>query len=168
MSKLYIGIDPGLDGGVVVLDGDGSITMAGTMPTRKLVKGRRTDVEQLHEMLVDGWGSCRKAAILEDPGGHAPSAAGLRSMSMSFATVETILRLGGTPYHIVNPKTWQSAFWKRPKLPKGTKYDTKAAALEAARRIWPSEDWTVGRGRKPHDGLIDAALIAEWGRRQGL
>jgi hypothetical protein len=30
---------------------------------------------------------------------------------------------------------------------------------------WPSVTWTVGRSKKVHDGLADAACMAEFGRQ---
>lgn len=163
--KLYIGIDPGLDGGVVALNQDGALLSSNIMPTRKLAKGRRVDAQYLEDLLTANFPYFVEdvRTILEDPGGHAPSAAGLRSMSMAFATAETILSLHATPYMIVHPRKWQAEFWSRTA---GKKTDTKAAALDSARKLWPSQDWAPGRRTKPHDGLVDAALIAEWGRRR--
>jgi hypothetical protein len=49
------------------------------------------------------------------------------------------------------------------------KGQTKPAALSKARQLWPGETWlATARSSKPHEGLIDAALIAEWARRQKL
>jgi hypothetical protein len=47
--------------------------------------------------------------------------------------------------------------------------ETKPRALEVASRTWPEEDWlATPRSSKPHEGLIDAALIAEYGRRMRI
>ena len=43
----------------------------------------------------------------------------------------------------------------------------KERSLEVVRRLCPDLPLTVGpRAKKPHDGIIDAALICLWGRRQ--
>lgn len=169
--KTYIGIDPGLDGGIVELRGsqlDKSI-----MPTISPGKGRKIDLADL-KLMATFWKVAidhdrEVHAILENPGGHAPSAAGLRSMTYSFAVAEMLLVAFAIPYTIVRAQTWQREFWKRPQLAKGVKFDNKGAALAAARRIWPAEDWTKSeRATKPHDGMVDAALLAEWGRRGNL
>ena len=169
--KTYIGIDPGLDGGIVELQGphlDKRI-----MPTIKPGKGRKIDLSEL-KVMATFWQMAiyynrEIHVILEDPGGHAPSASGLRSMTYSFAVAEMLLVAFAIPYTIVRAQTWQREFWKRPTLPKGQKFDNKGAALAAARRIWPNEDWTKSeRSTKPHDGMVDAALLAEWGRRGNL
>lgn len=172
MEKIYIGIDCGLDGAIVMLTGQG-ILSKDIMPTIKPGKGRKIDLGAICET-ARGWQlafDCKMPlhAIVEDPGGHAPSASGLRSMTYSFAVAEMALAAFGIPYTTVRAQAWQSAFWKRPKLPKGVKFDNKGAALAAAKRIWPNEDWTKSyRATIPHDGLVDAALIAEWGRRANL
>jgi len=45
--------------------------------------------------------------------------------------------------------------------------DTKAMALLAAKRLFPSVDLTATeRSKKPHDGIVDALLLAEYGRRK--
>jgi hypothetical protein len=49
------------------------------------------------------------------------------------------------------------------------KRDTKAMALIACKRIFPDIDLTLtSRANKPHDGYIDAILMAEWGKRNNL
>ena len=51
-------------------------------------------------------------------------------------------------------------------VPKG---ETKAYARAKAAQIWPDEDWlATPRSKKAHEGLIDAALIAEFYRRKLL
>jgi hypothetical protein len=73
---------------------------------------------------------------------------------------------GVRTHEITSPLTWQKVFWTKPKMPKGRKFDTKAAALKAAKQLWPLQDWRKNsRCTTPHDGLVDAALIAEYGRR---
>ncbi len=47
--------------------------------------------------------------------------------------------------------------------------DTKAMALVAVKRLFPDLKLTFGeRATKPHDGLIDAVLIAEYARRMNF
>jgi hypothetical protein len=50
----------------------------------------------------------------------------------------------------------------KPKLMK----DTKAMALMAVKRLFPNQKLTFGeRATVPHDGLVDALLMAEYSRR---
>ena len=58
----------------------------------------------------------------------------------------------------VRPQEWQRVMLAG--QPAGSEY------LVAA-RLWPQAEWRVSeRSRKPHGGLVDAALIAEYGRRR--
>ena len=59
------------------------------------------------------------------------------------------------PYVLVRPQEWQKVMLAG--YPKGSEY------LVASRR-WPSHDFRASeRCRKPHDGMVDAALIAAYG-----
>lgn len=161
-----IGIDCGINGGISELDQAGNIADQIVMPTIKVGKKNKIDLNCLAKLfsLAD---PKQTMTIVEDPGGHAPSAAGLRSMTYSFAAIEALLIANSLQYKTMRAIEWQRVFWEKPKMPKGMKFDTKAAALNQANQLWPDNDWTATeRSRKPHDGMIDAALIAEAGRRK--
>jgi len=55
------------------------------------------------------------------------------------------------------PKTWQKVAWGG--IPRAK--DTKQTSVQAASILFPDEKFlATKRSRKPHDGLVDAALIA--------
>ena len=63
------------------------------------------------------------------------------------------------PWEVVSPSVWQKAFWK-------VKADTKQQSLLIAERLFHTVDFLpTERSRKPHDGMADALLIAEYNRR---
>ena len=68
----------------------------------------------------------------------------------------------GCQYIEVSPKTWQAQMYK------GTdaRIKSKEKAYQAAKMIWPNIDQyaIIGKSKKPHDGVVDASLIAEYGR----
>lgn len=67
-----------------------------------------------------------------------------------------------TAMELVNPKEWQKAMFEG--MPAD---DTKKVAARVAEKLWPGIDLRKSkRARKPHDGICDAACIAEYGRRQ--
>ena len=161
----YIGIDNGLDGGIVVLRDDGSILHKEAMPTLKVGKGREIDTFRVQTILKEFPGT----VIIEPAQKFSPGKMALCSTWFSFGIVLTVSKLTGRRFELINPPKWQKAFWTRPKMPKGQKFDTKAAALAAAGRLWPAENWLKNqRCTTPHDGIIDAALIAEYARRANL
>lgn len=65
------------------------------------------------------------------------------------------------PFTEVSPKTWQKV------MHVGTQAhaDPKQRSFEAAGKLFPTVSLVPERGRKPHSGLADALLIAEWCRR---
>jgi hypothetical protein len=177
-NRIYIGIDCGLDGGIVTLDSAGNIIDQRVMPVVAIGKGRKIDLGALDQLLRhaedDYLGGVVATIILEQPGGHAPSAAGLRSMTYSFAVCEAFCVAHGLRYHEVMAQKWQKEFWSKPKMPKGgKKFDTKAAALAECKKLWPDNEWRqVGKNGKliknAADGVVDAALIAEYARRKNI
>lgn len=98
-------------------------------------------------------------------------------MAVSIGRLEGILIGMGfqlPPEQYISPTTWQKEIWQerdrvmRKNPDKKTKQgntDTKKTSLNAAQRLFPTVNF-IPRGKKtPHDGLFDAALIAEYGRR---
>ena len=99
-NKIYIGIDCGLDGGIVTLDSAGNIIDQRVMPVVEIGKGRKIDLHELSDFLQMRLGKA-PTIIIEQPGAHAPSAAGLRSMTYSFAVCEALCVAHGLRYHEV-------------------------------------------------------------------
>lgn len=162
---IYIGIDCGLNGAIVALDSD-SRKIISKLPMPVINNGKRNeiDISGINE-IFESWSHIRTKLIIEDTGGHAPSAAALRSMTYSFAVVKTVATVNKLSHHTVLARKWQSTFWTRP----SGKYDTKAAALKAAKQIWLTEDWRkTPRSKIPFDGFVDAALLAEYGRKHNI
>ena len=79
---------------------------------------------------------------------------------------EGVLTAYGFDYKLVAPKVWQRGVWtEEDVIIKKGKKDTKATSLNAAKRLWPNHDFRKSnRAKKPHDGIIDAALMAEYAR----
>ncbi len=64
----------------------------------------------------------------------------------------------GLSYELVRPQEWQKAMLAG--QPKQSEY-------LVASRLWPQAEWRGSHwSRVPHSGLVDAALIAEYGRRR--
>jgi hypothetical protein len=76
--------------------------------------------------------------------------------------LEGVLVAISMPYTIVSPRRWQADMLADVE---GT--DTKARAVRVARRLFPSLDLRRSElAKKPDSGVVDALLIAEWGRRK--
>lgn len=133
------------------------------MPTRGKAKGNEVDAKAVWEWIYfTGGTAC--TVILETPGKHSPGAQALCSMWDSYGAIRGILESRSIRHHRITPQQWQKRM-----MPGCAKGDTKPAALAKAQSLWPHESWLVTpRSTKPHEGLIDAALIAEYGRISNL
>lgn len=161
---LYIGIDNGLGGALVALsDHPGPPVAMVLMPTRGRTKGNEVDAAGAWDFIKQ-FDMGELTVILETPGKHSPGAQALCSMWDSYGAIRGVLESRGIRHHRITPQAWQKVM-----LPGCTKGDTKPAALARARQLWPAETWLPSpRCSKPSDGMIDAALIAEYGRLKGL
>lgn len=89
-----------------------------------------------------------------------------------------MLQCSQIPYTKIGPKKWQKEMWQgiRPvEIPTGkfdkkgnpkVKINTKATSLIAVQRLFPKESFlATERSKKPHDGIVDSVLMAEYCRR---
>lgn len=133
------------------------------MPLKAKAKGNEVAAEFVWDFL-DKWDRETITVILETPGKHAKGVLSLCSMWDSFGCIRGILESRGIRHHRIDSQIWQKAM-----LGKLAKGQTKPAAYARARQLWPDENWlATPRSKTPHDGLIDAALIAEYARRNQL
>ena len=155
--SLIIGIDNGISGGLCAMNQQGQIVELLTMPIQKARKGNEIDVLKIREWIYSDLPDQDITVILEEPGG-SKSAKAASSMAGSFHAVRCLVMLLGYRFHRITPQSWQ-------KVMTPGKGDTKAMALTKARELWPQVDFRASdRCKIAHDGLIDAALIAEYGR----
>ena len=93
---------------------------------------------------------------------HADKALTMRSMAMSAGKILAILEAKNFKVVRILSYDWQPEILG--KVPRGK---TKEYAEAAAKIIWPMESFLESKNHKvPNTGFIDAALIAEYGRRQ--
>ena len=158
---LTIGIDPGIKGGIFVLQQSGAVWDSVAMPTiGKDIDGRAV-LEFLSGLLLDG----NDAIYLEKA--HAMPRQGVVSMfnyGVGYGTLLGILQTLPTPYFCVTARTWQKVAWA------GINQELfpKVNSLKAAKRIFPQHNFVQPRCKKPHEGLIDAALIAYYGLNNSM
>lgn len=81
------------------------------------------------------------------------------SMWNNFGAVRAVMSMQpNVDFLAVGVKEWQLVMLGR--VPKG---QTKKVALAQAKKFWPEERWlATDRSRTPHDGIVDAALIARY------
>lgn len=166
-TMIYIGIDNGISGGLAAIPDRAGVSPLGyaKMPIQRSRKGNEIDVRALHLWLTEiTCGNLSNAVyLIEEPAGSKSAKAGV-SMAGSFHAIRGFFDAKFLRYERVTHQRWQKAM-----LPGCKAGDTKARALECARRLWPEETFLASPLCKvPNDGIVDALLIAEWGRRARL
>lgn len=172
---MILGLDNGLDGGLVALSTIKGLapiakfvmpTLSVTYPARKNSKAkvvREVDARGLVAILNALQCKPDETAVFFE---HCPFNSqdknAMRSMAMSAGKILAVLEAKGfKKVHRILSFDWHPAVIG--KIPQGK---SKEYALAKAREIWPDESWmATDRSTTPHNGMIDAALIAEYGRR---
>jgi type IV secretory pathway VirJ component len=167
MSKKYVGIDIGINGGIAVLE-DNDVKLLQKMP----VINTQIDVKALREILEEANKENDCHFVFEKLGLiYKSSKRTAFSMGYQLGIIEGICVSKNFSYTEVRAVDWQKAIYQGiPEVSKSNgKRDTKAMALIAANRIFPSVNFKKSqRATKPDDGLIDALLIAEYARRKNF
>lgn len=172
---MILGLDNGLDGGLVAISTIKGLapiakfvmpTLSVTYPARKNSKAkvvREVDARGLVAILNAL--ECKPdetAVFFEHCPFNSQDKNAMRSMAMSAGKILAVLEAKGfKKVHRILSFDWHPAVIG--KIPQGK---SKEYALAKARELWPDESWlATDRSTTPHNGMIDAALIAEYGRR---
>jgi crossover junction endodeoxyribonuclease RuvC len=152
-----LGIDPGVNGALALLDDAGECRGVLDMPT--LAAGGKKGRRILDGPALIRWlrklPPGRVTAMLEEVSsmprdGHVAAF----SFGRTYGTTETALAAAGIPYRTVRPAIWKKVM--------GVLADKDHARMKATQLI-PSgaKHWPL----KKHDGRAEAALIAQYGRQ---
>lgn len=168
MARTFIGIDPGLDGAVCVIQDDGAEKLhVGLFDTPTLNVGRGKVTKR--DYAIPGM-----VALLEPAGGgrfggrcsvaleavHSMPGQGVAStftFGKGFGVWLGILGALGLPYDLVPPQRWKAS------LMNGMGLDKDASRLRAL-QLYPQLADELKR--KKDNGRADALLLAEYLRRQ--
>lgn len=173
-AKYVMGVDPGKSGAFVAVPLDSDMPQI-YIPIPLI--GTNVDVGSLVESLKL-IAPLIKYCAMEDV--HSIFGASAKS-NFQFGWIngvqEAALYAAKIPFIKVQPKAWQKVAWQgiQPiQVATGKKNkdgkplyrtDTKATSLLAARRLYPSEKFLASaRCKNPHDGWVDASLIAHWAK----
>ena len=172
-TAIILGVDPGMSGCWAAIREDSEIESFLITP-RVGGKGP-VDIPAIIEWMNSLGLSEYKRAILAFEDVHplyGVSVSSTGSLMESKGMIRGILTTYACAHHNASvvpltPKKWQSTVWLTgDKVTKASKLDTKATSLVAAKRIWPGFGFlATPRSKTPHDGLVDALLIAEAARR---
>ncbi len=159
LEPVYLGIDPGMTGGLAWLQ-RGELLYTCPMPAEdKFIDLRKLQLK-LTRFDVDH-------AFLEKV--HAMPGQGVSSMfkfGRIYGAIESMLSTLCIPYTLVPPVTWTR------EIHKGLDHlceTSKEKSALAASMLFPCYDFRKSdRAKKPHMGMVDAALIAEYGRSYAI
>lgn len=148
---IFIGIDPGINGGIAILSGD--IVYAESMPDRK----------GLWSLLHRDTFSQNTYAVIEQVQGYVGKDKGLSGMGrsmfsfgMQYGTCLMALEASGIPFEIISSRRWQKPFSEN-KI-KGESYlERKRRLKEVAQGLFPDTKVTLK--------TADALLLATYARR---
>lgn len=169
MKDLHLGIDGGQKGGLAALSpvkGLEPIAVT-TMPMMKVGGVPQMNVRALVDWILALYPTGDVHVWLEKCPKHARSQAAMRSQAINYGRMLMLFE-ARFPHMIVHRVACGNALdgWHRAMLYPFEKGESKARALEVAREIWPRMNWPMDRNENVRDGIIDAALIAEFGRRK--
>jgi hypothetical protein len=139
----YLGIDPGKQGALALLDSEGGAVALHDMPGNL--------IETIS--LIRSFPSVGRAAIEEPFPGGKMSAASCMTFGRSVGELRAILATLGIPFCMVKPQDWQRVYGVTGKS-RGN--DSIGQCL----KLYPDAPLLMGSKRK--DGRSDALLIARW------
>lgn len=178
---LILGVDCGFNGGLAWLSDAGLFTMPMPVIDRASGKGRQLDVATIH-MFIAHSDPIPEIIVIETPQlrptrwvkkgkegkPDKEQGQGVVSGARFYGQGEFFrgLCVGmGLRYEFVHPAKWHKAIVGGKKGGKNAGEAKQKAAVYAQGR-WPGHDFRASaRCRKLHDGMVDAACIAEYGRR---
>lgn len=157
--KLYLGIDPGKKGAMVFLNEDASIVSWYGMP----LTGKEYDRQRIKKILLSH--KVYRVAIENPTAIFGTSKSSFASLRECVGMLYGMCEMAILPYILVQPKEWQKECWKHVQKQK----DPKKTSTLAAQNLWMDTDFCITNNGNPsrnyNDGYIDAALIAEYARR---
>lgn len=163
---IYIGIDPGLDGGIAIKKPEGIETVI--MPTttvKKASKSKRiidnTGLKEIFEVFKseECYATIEKQQAMTKQGVKQGVGA-MVTLGMGYGALLQVLTDFEIPFDVVRAQVWQKEFG----IANG---DTKTQALEVCRNLFPNLNLlATKRSRVAHKGLVDAVLIMQHGVRR--
>jgi len=156
---ICVGIDPGLYGGIAVINEKEEVLHLFQMPVLKLKRTvfRISVLSKLFETLKMQHNEKIEAYIEKAHSRPFDSKKGAFTNGFGYGMLQTMMEVYKIPYKIIGAKTWQKEILKD-----YDKTDTKLASIEFCQRKYPDVDFVIS-GKKIKDGLTDALCIALYG-----
>ena len=159
--KLFMGVDPGMSGAFAIVDADGKYVDSLVVP----VVGKVIDVPTILEWLERHRPNIVQAALEQVGSRPGQGVSTMFKFGRVYGLMEGLLAGLQIPYTLIPPSKWA------PALHAGVEgrdsLTAKECSVVAARRLYPKVDFRKSAAStNPHEGKIDAVLIAEYCRRR--
>lgn len=152
MKTLFIGIDPGEKGGIAHIHEINNHI--------ETVPYSNDALLQICQDIFYGTADCQNIICCLEKVGAMPKQ-GVVSMfnfGQSAGYIKGVLEAYRIPYQEITPRKWKQEF--------GLNSD-KTASAEVCRKLFPDINLlATPRSKKPHDGMAEALLMAEYARRK--
>ena len=155
---ILIGVDPGLNGALCLLDAEHGIVELVKMPVFKVVIGgkerQRLDLTGLRDLLT-GWKLWEPQLVVLEDVGARPGQSGMFAFGYVQGAIEATCMCTGLHVERITPQKWKKA------LRVGTAADE---IIQRADWFFQQEShrWRGPKGGKMHD-MAEAALLAKYG-----
>lgn len=146
-NKIFIGVDPGKNGGYSLIDGQ---------EIKTFVWNDTDFIATINSLVPEACVCCvEKVGVHRGEGGL-----GAFTFGKSAGFIEGVLQANKIAYQLVMPQTWKKEFGLS-----GAK--TKEQSVEVCRKLFPTINLLpTSRHKKPHDGMAESLLMAEYARRK--
>lgn len=151
MKTVFIGIDPGKSGGIACIDTESGIRYTVPYSDKDLADLCRDESWRGNTEHI----MCCLEKVGARPGQGVVS---MFSFGQSVGYIKGVLESFRIPYQEITPQKWKKEFGLN---------SEKAASAEVCRKLFPEVSLlATPRCKKPHDGMAEALLMAEYARRK--
>lgn len=155
---IFIGIDPGLNGGIAFVNEQG----LGLVYVTPVIGGKEYDIQAMKKHLQSAPKEKLFAVIENQISMPGQGLTSTLQTGKGFGIWIGLLAGLNVSYQVVGAQAWQKRLFTGVK----GNLETKEKSEVIAKRLFPEVDFRRSdRATKAHDGLTDAILIAEYGRR---
>ena len=149
MKTVFIGIDPGKKGGIAAIDVDNDFSFTEPYSNEALITLLESVSKNNREAV------CCLEKVGARPGQGVVS---MFSFGQSVGYIKGVLEAFRIPYQEITPQKWKGEFGLN---------SEKAASAEVCRKLFPDISLLeTPKCKKPHDGMAEALLMAEYARRK--
>lgn len=149
MKTIFIGIDPGKSGGIACIDTEDGICYTEPYSDKALID-LCSSASRKGQKVV-----CCLEKVGAMPGQGVVS---MFNFGQSVGYIKGVLESFMIPYQEITPQKWKREF---------SLTSDKAKSAEVCRKLFPEVSLlATPKCRKPHDGMTEALLMAEYARRK--